>query len=135
MIATYFSNKILDYLFGLTAYTPSSNLYLGVSSTAPNAGGTGVTEPVGNNYARCTMANNKTSFTDAAAGALSNEIEFTFNEATGNWGVMTHFVIYNLATGGNLLIYGQLTYSRTVEIATTLVLPIGDLLIELDNCV
>lgn len=42
----------------------------------------------------------------------------TFNESTSAWGTVTHFVIYDAETEGNLLMYGAFTQPRVVESAT-----------------
>ena len=133
-ITYYASNRILDRYFGNTNFTPATNYYLGISTTAPQPDGTGITEPVGNGYARVLMANTKISFTDAVDGSVQNEIEFQFPEATGSWGVITHFFISDASSGGNIEIYGTLTNSRTVEIGTVLILEATAMQINLREC-
>ena len=135
MAVTYYSaNRIMDRYFGSTTLTPATTYYMGVSTTAPSTDGTNVTEPIGGGYARVAITNNKVSFTTSSDGTVENAIEFQFPEATSDWGVVTHFVLYDASSGGNLEIYGTLTSSRTVESGTTLILSPNALEITLEEC-
>ncbi|KKL60202.1 hypothetical protein LCGC14_2207700, partial [marine sediment metagenome] len=88
--------------------------------------------PVGNGYARPSFANNKTTWTTAAAGALSNAIEMAFAAATGAWGTCTYFGIFDAVTGGNLLATGVLGTEKVIDDGDTPKFAIGDLDITLD---
>ncbi|ETR66384.1 MAG: hypothetical protein OMM_12858 [Candidatus Magnetoglobus multicellularis str. Araruama] len=125
--SNYGANKIADHLFGSTSLGLPSTWYVAVSSTAPQADGTGVTEPTDGAYTRIAITNNKTNFGSAVAGTLSNLVEKSFPESTIDQGTLTHWVIYDALTGGNYWYYGELTNSRNVEIATVLKLPVGEL--------
>ena len=46
---------------------------------------------------------------------MSNAVALEFGEATGSWGTITHFAIYDALTDGNMLGYGSLTSSRAVS--------------------
>ena len=124
---TYYSaNKIQDYILGNVSFTNPTIWYLGISSTAPQVDGTGVTEPTTDpSYERVVIANNKISFSSASSGEVANIASFQFVESSINQGVVTHWVLYDALTGGNMWQFGNLTNSRTVEISTTLLLPIG----------
>lgn len=111
--STFMDNAILNEFFGGTNYVPPANVFIGLSTSAPAKAGTGVTEPVGNGYARVTVVNNATNFPNASGGVKSNGTVITFPEASGNWGNITHFVVYDALTGGNLLMYGTLTTPKT----------------------
>lgn len=121
---------LLDEVWGGTDYTPPTDLYIGLSTTTPNDDGSNVTEPA-DNYARVTVANNTTQWPAATTGTKSNGETITFNEATGSWGTVTDVLIYDAATGGNLLAYGALTTSKTIESGDTASFAAGDLTIEL----
>lgn len=120
MITHLQANKLLDYNFGGTTYTVPSIYYIGLSTTAISADGTGATEPSVGAYARVAADNNKTTFSVASNSVLKNNIQIQFAESTGNWGTITHIAIYDAATGGNILYYDELPNSRTVEAQTTL---------------
>ena len=130
---TYFSaNKINDYLFGGTSFTPPTNYYLGISTTPINKNGVGITEPSDTAYDRIQIANLKTKFTVSSNGVISNSEAFSFDESLVSWGVVTHWFISSAATGGDIWYAGTLTNSKTVEANTALLLPIGALKITTD---
>ena len=135
MAVTYYSaNRIMDRYFGSSTLTPATTYYMGVSTTTPQSNGTGVTEPTDPAYARIAIPNNKVSFTTSSNGSLKNAIQFSFAEAQTNWGTITHFVLYDSLTGGNLEMFGILTSSRNVESQTTLILSPDALEMTLEAC-
>ena len=131
---TYLELHDLDYLFGATAFATPVTLYIGLSTTTTNAGGTGITEPVAMAYARITVTNNKTNWAVAsgsAPGIVTNAAIMTFAQATGAWGVITDFFISDALTAGNILAYGTLTASKTIASGDTARFAIGDFAINL----
>ena len=136
MSGVYYSeNKILDQLFGATSIAASipSTWYVGLSTTAPNEAGTGVTEPAAGAYARVAYSNTKTgpvNWTTAANGALTNAAAITFIESTLSWGTISHVVFYDLATGGNLWFWEALPSPRAVAANTTVYFAIGSLTVS-----
>lgn len=61
-LTNYTDGKILDQIFGGTAWSPPATLYFGLSTTTIYADGTGITEPSGGLYARVAVTNNVTNF-------------------------------------------------------------------------
>lgn len=105
---TYLRNQVLDHIYGATAYTAPATHYLGLSTSTPALGGTGVTEPSGNNYSRVAITNNATKFPAASAGAKANGEEIAFPTPSGSWGTCTYWVLYDASSGGNLLNFGAI---------------------------
>lgn len=132
-ITTYQANRLNNYLFGSTSFTPNGTYYIGLSTTAINANGTGVTEPTGGGYKRVAVTNNKTNFTDSTGGIVQNKAQFEFPESTTAWGTITHVFISDGPTtgGGNVLYYDALTTPRTVQTATILLFAINSMKIQL----
>ena len=124
--------EILDNYFGALDYAAPATLYIGLSTADPTDDNSGLAEPSGNGYARVSVTNNKTSWTAASAGALANDIDFTFPEATGSWGTVTHFIIADAASAGNMLAHGDLTTSKAIGDGDTAKFKSGDLDISLD---
>ena len=125
----YWENKVLNHIFGKDSYTPPT-IYVGLSTADPTDAGSGLAEPSGNGYARA-----QTSASDwnaAANGSLDNAVNITFNQATGNWGTITHFALFDAATAGNMLAYGSLSQSKTISDSDTARFEAGDLNISLD---
>jgi hypothetical protein len=125
----YWENKILDHIFGKVSYTPPV-IYVGLSTADPTDNGSGLSEPSGNGYARV-----QTSVSDwnaSANGSLNNASNITFSQATGNWGTITHFALFDAATTGNMLAHGTLSQSKTIGELDTVRFDAGDLNISLD---
>ena len=120
MITNSVANGILNMICGKQSsvgVTNIGNAYLGLSSTAPNADGTGFTEPgSGTGYSRVLIGlytQSATQAMDAASnGKITNSKEIHFNavNADTTWGTLTHAGVFTSATGGNLLIAGKLGY-------------------------
>ena len=132
MNTTYYLDLVIGNVFHTKA-TPAlpAKYYIGLSSTPPNVNGENVTEPstIGTGYSRCEMKD----LSVPAEGAIHNTTVIRFPESITDWGVMTHYVVYDALTGGNLLFYGQLSKKRTIESNTILAIKAGELKIELTN--
>jgi len=63
----------------------------------------------------------------ASAGGISNKETVYFPEATGSWGTCTHYLLFDAATGGNLLAFGALTDSITPTNGTVPLIRTGEL--------
>lgn len=120
-MSDYLENEILDHILGTGAYTMPTTVYVGLSTGSFNDDNSG-TELTGNNYAREAI-----SFGAAASGTASNDAAVEFNAATGSWGTVSHFGIFDAASSGNLLIHGALTASKVIETGDILKIAIGDM--------
>lgn len=129
--ADYLENKILDHVFGATAFTAPSTVYVGLSTTTITDAGGNITEPSGNAYARVAVTNNTTNFPNAASGAKSNGAAITFPTSSGSWGTVTDFFLSDASSGGNILGYGALTASQSIGTNNTVSFGIGELDITL----
>lgn len=135
MITTFWANRIQDLIYGRVE-TPSlpTTYHLSVSVSTPTVSGTGFIEPSAvADFARVPIINDKVRFSTSSSGTVTNNVELDFNESTGNWGTITHAGLFDSATGGNLLDFGQLQVSRTVEAGTVLVVRANQLQITLGN--
>ena len=74
-----------------------------------------------------------TVLSEPTAGVIKNTAAVSFDESTANWGTMTHFVIYDALTGGNLLMFDELSSARNVETATIVTIKAGSLTLTLSN--
>ena len=125
----YWENKILDHIFGKGSYTPPV-IYVALSTADPTDDGSGFAEPSGNAYAR--VQTSASDWNAASGGSLDNAGDITFGQATGNWGTITHFALFDAATGGNMLAYGSLSQPKTIGGSDTAKFEAGDLDISLD---
>ena len=110
----YLENKLLDYVFSATAYTPPATLYVALFTVTPTDAGGG-TEVSGGSYARVAVTNNATNFPAASAGSKSNGTQITFPTPTANWGTIVAFGVFDAVTAGNLLYWGAISPSKTVN--------------------
>jgi hypothetical protein len=142
-MSDYLENKLIDQIFRAQAYTFPTTLYVGLLTAAPSDTGGG-TEVTGNAYARASVTSSLANWagTQAAAstvassgttGTTSNNGSISFPTPTAAWGLVTHFGIYDAATGGNLLFYGALTIQKTINQGDTVLFPAATLSIQIDN--
>ena len=134
MLTDYTIKGFLEKLGGLIQY--GGSCYIGLSSTEPNVVGGGVTEPVGNGYARALFGTNGSNselnnaqVTDE--GVLTNKNIIYFGEATGDWGEQKYYCLFSSATGGNLLAYGELTNPISPTSGTVPLVRVGEIKITL----
>lgn len=128
---TYLANKLLDHQTGKAAYTMPT-VYVGLSSTTPALGGTGITEPSGGAYAR--VATSGATWASAASGSTSNAAAITFPTASADWvsgANLTYGVMYDAASAGNVLGYGAMTVAKNVLNGDTMSIAIGGLTITM----
>lgn len=123
----YLENKIIDHVFKTASYTVPTNIYVALSTADPLDSGAGIAEPVGNNYARALC-----NVWDAASGgATANTNAVTFNTASGAWGTISHFAIFDHVSAGNMLAHGSLAVSKAVTTADTPTFAAGDIDVSL----
>jgi len=112
-----------------------ANIEVALSTTSPNDDGTGITEPSGFGYSRIVVANSAVNWpaatTIAGTTTKKNGIAFTFPTATGSWGTITHWWLWD-PTALERMIYGPLSSSILVGLGDTLRIPLGGLVITLD---
>ncbi|CAH2606330.1 conserved protein of unknown function (plasmid) [Rhodovastum atsumiense] len=117
-------NILIDYYFRGVAPTLPTNLYIGLMTAAPSDTGPG-TEVTGAGYARVSVSRATASWngthgstsgnSSGTNGTTTNAIAVNFAVPTANWGNITHWGVWDAATGGNLHWYGALTTSKTVN--------------------
>ncbi len=120
-MSDYLENEILDHILGTGAYTRPSPVYVGLSTGSFNDDNSG-TELSGSGYARQSIA-----FNAASSGTADNSGAVDFPAATGSWGTVGHFGLFDASTSGNLLIHGALTASKTVATGDILRIAAGDM--------
>lgn len=133
MNTTYFLNLVAGNVFG-SKKTPAmiDKYYLGLSRTAPDIEGNGVTEPSTDaGYKRVELK----SLGEPTNGVITNTAPVNFDESTADWGTITHYVVYDsdVTDSGNLLMYGELPKSRIVESDTIMTVKEGYLKLAVQN--
>jgi len=120
-MSDYLELKVLDHVLGTTSYTMPTTVYIGLS-TGSFADDNSGTELTGNGYARQSIA-----FDAAASGTTDNTSNVDFPAATGSWGTVSHYGLFDASSGGNLLIHGAFTVSKTVASGDILRIAAGEL--------
>ena len=136
--SNYLENKLLDHTlkYGTAPYTGAGTIYLGLfnntsTNTAANleAGTlTDETSTSGTAYSRQAV-----TFASASSGSSATNATVTFSAATANWGTITHVAVMDGATAGagNVLFWGAVTTSKTIETGDTFQVTSGNLTISL----
>jgi len=123
----YLEDKVLDQVFGGTAYTAPSTLYVALYTVAPDDTGGG-TEVTGGSYARQTATFTVSGTSPTTA---TNAAAIEYPTATANYGTVTSVGILDASSGGNLLAYADLDTSKVVSTGDVFRFDAGDLDITL----
>lgn len=125
-MSDYLENKLIDHLFRGVAFTAPAQLHVALYTVAPSDSGGG-TEVSGGSYARAALPPGTTNWSATnsvgstanpsagTSGATSNNGAITYPAPTANWGVIVAFGIFDAASAGNLLFFGNLSASKTVN--------------------
>lgn len=124
----YWENEILDHIFGNGSYAPPT-IYVGLSTADPLDDSSGLAEPAGNGYAR--VQTSASDWNAASGGSVANVNDIAFAQATGSWGTITHFALFDAADGGNMLAHGALNQPRAIDDSEVAIFQVGDLDISL----
>lgn len=142
-MSDYLENKLIDQIFRAQAFTFPATLHVGLLTAAPSDTGGG-TEVTGNNYSRVAVAASLANFagtqsagstvaSSGTSGTTSNNGAVNFPTPSGTWGLVTHFGIYDAASAGNLLFYGALTTSKTINTNDVVSFAAAALTVQIDN--
>jgi hypothetical protein len=115
-ISQYLVNKLNDWLHGGGAFTVPDPTYFGLMTTAPTQTTAG-TETSGTSYARVNEANNSTDWPVSAGQSKANSLAMNWPTAgAGGWsGPEVGVAEYDASSGGNILTFGSLSTSVTVN--------------------
>jgi len=90
-LSNYAENAILDHVLKTTPFSVPTNIYVALSTADPLDTGAGIAEPEGGGYERVIC----NSWDEAASRATANTADVVFPEATGDWGTITHVVLFS----------------------------------------
>jgi len=122
----YLEDKLLDHVLNNASFTSPTTVYVGLFTAAPTDTTAG-TEVSGGSYARQVL-----SVTTASSGVVTSDADVNFPQATGNWGTIVALGIHDALSSGNLLMYTDLTTSKTIETGDILKVSSGSLTVTLD---
>ena len=124
-MSDFLENALINATLRNTTYTSPAVVYVGLFTTDPTDANVG-TEVTGGSYAR-----QSASFGAPSNGSSTTDADITFPTATGDWGTVTHFGIYDAATTGNLLYHGVLNNSKTIQTGDILKIEAANLTVTL----
>ena len=115
-MSDYLENELIKHLFRTGSMTKPSVLAVGLFTGAPSDSGGG-TEVSGGSYARASLnpLDANWAATSGSNGQTSNSSAITFPTPTASWGTVTHFAIFDATSAGNMLFWGVLTASKSIN--------------------
>lgn len=122
----FLENELLDHVFGGSAYTAPSTIYLALYTTTCSDSARG-TEVSGAGYAR-----QATAFGTASGGSISNTAIETFTPSGGNYGTVVATGLEDASSAGNQLAYDNGFTDVTLNDGNTINFAIGDITVTLD---
>tara|TARA_Y100001937_G_C7014076_1_gene282333 strand:- start:35 stop:421 length:387 start_codon:yes stop_codon:yes gene_type:complete len=122
-MSDYLELKFLDHFTGTASTSAPSAVYLGLSTASLQDDNSG-TELTGNNYSRKAI-----TFASASGGSIASNAAVEFDAATGSWGSVSHFGIFDAASSGNLLFHGAFSAAKTIASGDVLKVASGSLTI------
>tara|TARA_B100000900_G_C20351735_1_gene622593 strand:- start:89 stop:475 length:387 start_codon:yes stop_codon:yes gene_type:complete len=122
-MSDYLELKFLDHFTGTASTSAPSAVYLGLSTASLQDDNSG-TELTGNNYSRKAI-----TFASASSGSIASNAAVEFDAATGSWGSVSHFGIFDAASSGNLLFHGAFSAAKTIASGDVLKVASGSLTI------
>lgn len=128
--SNYLENKLLDHTLTATAFTQPSVRYIALFTADPGETGSFTNEVTTSSSAYARQA---VTFAAASSGTSATNATVTFPAATANWGTVTHVAVTDGATAGagNVLFYGAVTTSKTIDTGDTFQITSGNLTISL----
>jgi hypothetical protein len=120
----YLENQLVDHIFRTNTFSKPTALYVALFTAAPDDTGGG-TEVSGGGYARVQVGPSDTDWnatqggtsgaSSGTSGLTDNANDIVFPDPTADWGTIVAFAIFDAATGGNMLIWGNLATNQTVN--------------------
>lgn len=123
-MSDYLELKFLDHFTGTASTSAPSAVYLGLSTASLNDDNSG-TELSGSGYTRKAI-----TFASASSGSIANNSAVEFPTATGSWGDISHFGIFDASSSGNLLFHGAFSASKAIASGDILKVASGSLTIS-----
>lgn len=135
--------KLLKHIFGHTKLDIPGNLYLGLHSGTPTEASPSTGELSGSGYSRVHLVDNVHQTSDNSSStsgmftkfgfgtndSITNDSAIDFAEATGSWGTVTHYSIWDdstATTAANCLMIGSLSSGVAVGSGDQFRIAIGE---------
>jgi len=135
--SNYTEDKTLDFWLKANSATTTApaTVYVALFNSDDSAGGTAENLEAGTITDECgggAYARQSVTFGTVSGGSVSNSGNVTFPAATdGNWGTITHVAVMDASTSGEVLFYGALDTSKTIDSGDTFQITTGNLTVSL----
>lgn len=115
-MSDYLEGVLRGHLFRSATFAKPAGLWVSLHTVDPTDAGVGA-EVTGGSYVRVSVPPSDASWTAASAtdGLTDNAAAITFPAPTAGWGTVTHFGIWDAAIAGNLICYGALASTATIN--------------------
>ena len=126
--SNYLENEVLDHVFGGNAYSAPSTIYLSLHTADPGEDASGGSEisTVGSAYVR------KSASFSVSGNTATTSAAVEWDQATSNWGTISHVGVWDASASGNMMAYSSLTESQTVNSGDVIRINSGQLTITLN---
>lgn len=126
--SAYLKLALMKEIFNNINYAVPTNTYVGLHTADPTeAGTTAEVSTSGTGYVRLLVNKDgatvpfwTTATNTAGVTTVSNNSLLTFAQATGAWGTITNFSVWDAVTAGNCLWTGTLSASKAIGATDTL---------------
>ena len=113
-LSVYGREAVLDHVFESSALTQPT-IWVGLSTADPTVDGSGLAEPATEDgYSRQRPADDAGRWS-RSENVVSNKGAIQFDEATGDWGTITHVALFDAETGGNMIAFAAVTTPAAVN--------------------
>lgn len=130
----YLELALLNHIFEGSPYSQPT-IWVGLSTADPGDDGSGLAEPSGGAYARVRPVDDAGRWAiDQTAGVTtaSNKGEVEFPEAAAGWGTVTHIVLFDAETSGNIIAYAALDAAREILSGDTAKFEAGEITVTIN---
>jgi hypothetical protein len=110
-LSDYLENALVNHTLRNSSLTSPTAVYVSLHTANPTDAGNGAeVSTVDTGYSRATVTTTGgTAFVAPTDGVTSNASAVNFASPSASWGLVTHFGIWDAASGGNMLFHAPLT--------------------------
>ena len=129
----YMEDLVLTALVnGTTLQLSSEKPFIGLLTAAPSDDSSGTECSTASYIRKQVGGTGQSDFILPESGTARNQGEFRWDDATEDWGEITHVALYDAETGGNMLVYGTLTAPVEIVSGDIFKIPPSGFTIQMD---
>jgi hypothetical protein len=125
----YLENHILSWISGTDMPTAPADVYVALATAAPSEASNTIAEPAASDGYTRVLVDFGAVVAGADTSSISNTIEVEFGPASADWGAISHFAIFDQASGGNMLRHAPLSAPVTINNGDSATFAVGALTI------